>query len=524
MYISELNLSGDEVLVYLRKSRSDDPSLSVEEVLAKHSKMLRDYAESNLLSPVPAANIYREVASSETIDGRPEMLRLLKEIESSDIRAVLVIEPQRLSRGDLEDCGRLIRLLRYTGTLVLTPYKVYDLSDEFDRDIFERELKRGNEYLEYFKRIQSRGRLLSVQEGNYIGSIPPYGYEKCFIQIGKKRCPTLKIKPEEANIVRMVFDMYVNQDMGAANICNYLSSTGATPPRGKYWTPTVIYSMLENVHYIGKIRWNMRKTVKAIENQELVRTRPRAKDGDYLVFPGKHEAIVNENIFNAAAAKRGTKARIKMNTTGGLRNPLAGLLHCGYCGHALSYRTQGKGRPRYLCDAQKHCGCASASVDDVLNSVRDILESTVDDFRILAGKKKQDSSAIQRQHIADLEKRLNKLDEKELVQWDSYSSGEMPKAVFLKLNAALIAEREELRTAIQNAREALPMQINYAEKIVKYSDALRALSDDTISAEQKNFYLKEIIDAIIYSRQPGKFIGHGKWDTSAFELHVKLTL
>ena len=144
-----------EVLKYGRKSRSDDPLLSLEEVLEKHDKILREYAENHLGGPIPEENSYKEVKSSESIDERPEMLRLLKAIESPAIKAILVVEVQRLSRGDLEDAGRLIKLLRYTNTYVITPMKIYDLRDEYDRDAFERELKRGNEYLEYYKKIQA---------------------------------------------------------------------------------------------------------------------------------------------------------------------------------------------------------------------------------------------------------------------------------------------------------------------------------------------------------------------------------
>ena len=156
----------EEILEYLRKSRSDDPSLSVEEVLSRHREILRNWEERNLDGFVPEENIYREVVSGETLDGRPEILRILNRIEDPRIKAILVVDVQRLSRGDLEDCGRLIKLLRYTGTKVITPQKIYDLDDEYDRDAFERELKRGNEYLEYFKKIQNRGRLQSVASGN----------------------------------------------------------------------------------------------------------------------------------------------------------------------------------------------------------------------------------------------------------------------------------------------------------------------------------------------------------------------
>lgn len=256
MYIEEPTFNPDEILVYLRKSRSDDPALTVEEVLLKHETILDDWTEKNLGATVPEENKFREVVSGETIDDRPEILKMLKLIESPKFKAILVVEVQRLSRGDLEDAGRLMKLLRYTNTSVITPQKVYDLQNEYDRDFFERELKRGNEFLEYQKKIMNRGRLLSVQQGNYIGSVAPYGYEKTFIKEGKRKCPTLKIKEDEAKVVRMIFDMYVNEDMGRTNICHRLDSLGIKAPKGKYWSPASLKDMLENVHYIGKVKWN----------------------------------------------------------------------------------------------------------------------------------------------------------------------------------------------------------------------------------------------------------------------------
>ena len=85
-----------ETLKYGRKSRTDDPLMSVEEVLEKHDKILDEYAEKYLGGRIPPQNEYREVKSSESIDDRPEMLRLLQAIESPRIKAILVVEPQRL--------------------------------------------------------------------------------------------------------------------------------------------------------------------------------------------------------------------------------------------------------------------------------------------------------------------------------------------------------------------------------------------------------------------------------------------
>ena len=47
-YIDFSQFSPDEFLVYLRKSRSDDPLLAVEEVLAKHEAILDEWCEKNL--------------------------------------------------------------------------------------------------------------------------------------------------------------------------------------------------------------------------------------------------------------------------------------------------------------------------------------------------------------------------------------------------------------------------------------------------------------------------------------------
>ena len=241
-----LNLKPEEILDYLRKSQSDDPLLTVEEVLAKHEAILDEWDERYLGAKVPEQNRFREVVSGETLKERPEINKVLRLIESPKYKAVKVVEPQRLTRGDLEDIGRLMKLLKLTNTLVITPERVYDLRDEYDWNAIEAELKRGNDYLNYYKKIQNRGRLLSVSQGNYIASIAPYGYDKCTVKEGKKKCPTLKINPEQADVVRMIFDMYVNEDLGRVSIAKRLNELGIKPMNGGLWAQDTIKGVLES--------------------------------------------------------------------------------------------------------------------------------------------------------------------------------------------------------------------------------------------------------------------------------------
>ena len=498
----------EEVLVYLRKSRSDDPLLSVDEVLERHETILDEWAEKYLGAKVPEENKYREIVSGETIENRPEIQKVLKLMESPRYKAILIVEVQRLSRGDLEDAGRIMKLLRFTNTYVITPQKTYDLREEYDRDGFERELKRGNEFLEYTKKIMLRGRLASVREGNFIGSVAPYGYEKTFIAEGKKKCPTLKIKPAEAEVVRMIFDMYVNKDMGRTSICNYLDGLGIKPPKGKHWSPPALKDMLENVHYIGKVKWNWRKTVTVVEEGEILKTRPKSKVDEYLLFDGKHEAIIPEELFYAARAKQGRNHRAKAKTK--IRNPLAGLLFC-QCGRAMSLRTyknkdgSEKSAPRLLCDGQTHCKSGSCLYEEMMDRVVAILEQCIEDFEIRIKNDEGDSIKLHARLIKNLEKKMQELQAKELSQWEQQSHPDpaqrMPAEIFKQLNEKLLKEKEEVQQALCKAYDSMPEPVNYAEKITTFKTALSTLQNPEASAEDKNRLLKECIDRIVYSRE-----------------------
>lgn len=501
-YQPKIDFKPEEVIDYLRKSRSDDPLLTVEEVLSKHEEMLDEWAEKHLGAVVPEKNKYREVVSGETIAERPEINRVLRLIESPRYKAVAVVEPQRLTRGDLEDIGRIMKLLKHTNTLVITPQRVYDLRDEYDWDAFERELKRGNDYLEYTKKILNRGRLLSVSQGNYIGNVAPFGYDKTFVSEGKRKCPIL-VPNKDADVVRMMFDLYVNKDMGCQSICNKFDEMGIKPPKGEYWSPAAMTKMLENIHYIGKVRWNHRKTLTIVEDGEFKKTRPVAKVGEYLIYDGKHEAIIPEELFNAAQAKKGRNTRQKPNTK--IRNPFAGLIWCK-CGRAMSLRTYTAhaSAPRLLCDGQTRCKTGSCLYSEMEARVCAILTDCIRDFEVRLKNNEGDSVKLHANLIKKLEAKQKELDEKELAQWEAQADPDpakrMPQHIFQQLNEKLLKEKEEVRQALCKAYESMPEPVDYEEKIKQFTEALNALKNPDIDAAEKNRLLKACIERIEYHR------------------------
>lgn len=497
-------------LVYLRKSRADGEHETVEEVLSKHYKMLQDYAAAKLGGAIPEALIYREVVSGETIQDRPEMIKVLDRIQSEDIKGVLVIEPQRLSRGDLSDCGTIIRAFRYTDTLIVTPTKTYDLSNKFDRKFFEMELMRGNDYLEYVKEIMMRGRIASVQTGNYIGSVSPYGYDK--IKEGK----TFTLAPNgESDVVRMMYHMWVYDNIGTATIANKLNELHIKPRKSEHWSSASIRDMLKNPVYIGKIRWNWRKNVKRYEDGVLVSSRPHAAPEDCILVDGKHEAIISESIFKAAQERFGqlprTKPKIKLN------NAFAGIMHCS-CGRAMIYRPERKCEDRILCTNMKYCNNRSAIYAEVVEEVIRALRELSEDVRELIDAP-QKSSEAQKAVTAALVKELNALETQQDRLYEFLEKGIYSTEVFVKRNAALSQRRSELQEAIEEAKEYEAADIDYKERYAALIEAIAALEDDSVSVADKNRLLRCVVKNITYHRETTV---RGKWQNVPFELDIEL--
>ena len=117
--------------LYLRKSRTDDEAEArgEGETLARHEKALMELAKRQHLN---VTEIYREVVSGDTIAARPVMQQLLSAVEQGVWEGVLVMEVERLARGDTIDQGIVAQTFKFSGTKIVTPMKTYNPSNEFD--------------------------------------------------------------------------------------------------------------------------------------------------------------------------------------------------------------------------------------------------------------------------------------------------------------------------------------------------------------------------------------------------------
>ena len=506
-------LIGDEYIMYLRKSRADNPLESVEEVLEKHEKMLQEIALNTLGGYIPESCIYREIVSGETIAERPRMQDVLDRIEDPKVRGCLVADSSRLSRGDLAECGTVVNAFRYSKTEVITPRMTYDLSIEMHRKFFEQELMQGSSYLEYTKRILLQGRENAIkQKGAYIGRIPPFGYDKAVIDGIHTLVPN-----DNAAAVLMAFEMYVYEEKTYLQIARHFDAIGIKPTVSRVWEKSSIRAILRNKHYIGMVYFGKYRTEKSYENGQVVSRSIRQPEDKMILSKGQHEAIVPLELFEAAQEKMDNNPRAKWDAP--LKNPLAGLIVCHSCGKALAQHPYKHAETRIECRNRSGCKANSAKLREVIEAVAYALEMEhLPELEVRLHNDDGKSASIQKKLIEKMNLEMAELHAKEERQFDLLESGTYTEEVFKKRNSALQDQIEELRSKIYEAKQNMPKEIDYQRKIVKLQDAVSALRDESISAEQKNRLLKAIVQKIEY-----EFIERKRKQTR-FRLHITLQL
>ena len=502
----------NELIMYLRKSRADNPDETVEEVLLKHYTILQEYCEREYGSRIPEENVYREVVSGESISERVEIKKVLSRIENENISGIVVVDPQRLSRGDLVDCGNLINVLQYTHTLVITPTITYNIEQKMERRFFQDELMRGRDYLEYTKEILMRGKIASIKRGCFLQAVAPYGYDR--IKIGKDHT----LRPNaDADTVRLIFDMYVNQNASSWEIGKELQRLGIKSPRGNAeWPQATIDKILKNYHYIGKVTYQRDKTVIFMENGEKVAKRRKQQEGDFVIAEGKHPAIITPELFNRAQNRISARPPVKSDKT--LHNAFAGIMYCGKCGHLMVYKEKGESRQYLACKTK---GCSkSIRYNLITQSLTQTLEmSELPGLKARYDNGESNRAVVQKKLLKALEKELEELREQEETQYELLETKKYTQELFDRRNKVLREKIQVVEVKIAETRRTLPDVVDYKERIATLEKAILTLKDISATEQEKNVLLKSIIDHIdCISNQTNK---NGEFD---FSLKVTLRI
>lgn len=504
--------------MYLRKSRADVEleARGEGETLERHSRALLTLAEK---MNIVISEEYREIVSGETITARPEMQRLLSDVESGKWDGVFVMEVERLARGDTIDQGLVARTFKIHGTKIITPVKTYDPNDEFDEEYFEFGLFMARrEYKAINRRIQ-RGRLASVKEGKFVASVPPYGYERIKSPDGKGYI--LSPDPVEAPIVQRVFSDYV-AGLGANTIANKLTDEGISPRVGDEWSAATLRDMLKNPVYIGKIRWQYKKYVKSNTIDGVSKKRYKSKD--YMLIDGKHKALISEEVFNNAAKQMKVNTKNTTRSDLVLHNPLSGLVYCHECGKLMT-RLGPSSRKDYASIKCQTRGCSTVSAplsqveDEVLKILKDYYENYELHFNVRSGEK---IPKITNTVIKNLEKKIKTIDKQVDKVYNLLEQGVYTVEVFTERQGKLKADKELL---VKQMDEAIRLQGAEQKVRVPARGEIKGVLDlysKCETDEARNKLLKQVVKKIEYSKTQANT--RGKFDNRNFALEVYLNL
>jgi site-specific DNA recombinase len=495
-------------VMYLRKSRADmdAESRGEGETLARHRTALRELASRN---GHVLAREYAEVVSGETIASRPQMQRLLMDIADPECVGVYVMEVERLARGDTMDQGRVAQAFLYSNTKIITPAKTYDPANEFDQEYFEFGLFMSRrEYKTINRRIQA-GRIQSVKEGKFPSSFASYGYRKVKIKGGKGH--TLEIVPEEAEVVRQIFNWYVygidGQEAGTGHIVNKLIELGISPgERAKGWQATRVYRMLHNEEYIGMIRWGYVSVERKLTADGI--KAQRSVSHDYQLHKGLHKPIVDEALFYAAQRKLEGKS-IPLRNGMAMSNPLVGLVYCKQCGHLMSGQTaNGKTPAQILCRTH---GCPTvanarppveAAILSVLRDWLDQYQAEQDPFHELEQNEDQERALLEKTIAQHEEQKAKLLKRKESLH-DLLEEGVYDVPTFQDRLSTLQIRLHEVEETIQRVRDQLEATGPRYGTMEQLAPAITHVLDvytSTPTAQEKNELLKSVISRIDYDK------------------------
>lgn len=271
--------------------------------------------------------------SGKSIEGRIQFNQMMDDIKSGKdgVSFVLVFKLSRFGRN-AADVLSTLQVMQDFGVNLICVEDGIDSSKDAGKLMISvlsavAEIEREN------IRVQTmEGRIQKAREGKWNGGFAPYGYQ---LIDGE-----LQINEEEAAAIRVIYDQYVNTDIGSNGIAKYLENHGIRKiqrQNGKnpLFDAHLIRLILKNPVYCGKIAYGRRRTEKVHGTRNDYHL---VEQDDYLLVDGLHEAIISEETWQAAQIKLLAQAKKYEHVNKGKdtrTHLLSGIVKCPICGAGM---------------------------------------------------------------------------------------------------------------------------------------------------------------------------------------------
>ena len=524
--------NSESYLIYLRKSRADMEAeqRGEGETLRRHERALLELAARLHLS---ITDIYREVASGETIAARPMMQRLLDEVEDGRWAGVLVMEVERLARGDTVDQGIVSQAFKYSGTKIVTPAKTYDPNNEYDEEYFEFGLFMSRREYKAINRRLQRGRVASIKEGKYPHSVAPFGYDRR--KLAGEKGFTIVPNPEEAPVVQMIYELYTmgeaqengqRERLGLHRIATELNRLGVRTKYGNLWSAAGVRDLIRNPVYIGKL-WRRKRKSVAVRDGTSMLVRYQRDCSQTEIYQGLHEPLISEDTYALAQRYLSETPAIPVPQEKETQNPLCGLVLCGKCGKKMQRHKYFKrdGSAGLICP-HSTCDNVGAALSLVENRIIEALREWLNVYELEWSESPVKASAaleLRKRAAGALRVSLSALKKQQGNLHDLLERGIYDTDTFLERSRVLAGRLSEAEAQLEAAEKELSRAERQEQNRAQYLPRVKRLLDvyDVLpTASAKNALLKEVLDRVVYVKEPESRRTHE--DLFTLELYPRL--
>ncbi len=416
-----------KVAIYVRLSREDRHKQSASddsESIINQQLMLLDYCKK---MDWEFYKVYNDEDFSGSDRERPAFNQMIKDAEAKLFDIVLCKTQSRFAR-DIELIEKYINtLFPVWGIRFLSMVDNADSANKANRKSRQINSMVDQWYLEDLSENIRATLAAKRNQGLWVGAFTPYGYVK-----DPENKNHLLIDEEAADVVRYVFDLYIN-GMGFTSIAKRLNAE-KTPNPATYkklhnipfqnsnrecsdvWHSYSVSRMISDEVYIGNTVQGKTENI----TYKTTKKRRKPKD-DWCVVEGTHEAIVDKATWDLAQQMRKSRRRSDKK---GEHSVFAGKLRCENCGSSMrSYKSGGKKyfrcHTRYF--AKEKCprgACISQKVltDYVMSEIRALYDKYLDmeivSQKVVLKERTQDKISILRKRLSVVEAEIDKLDKR----------------------------------------------------------------------------------------------------------------
>ena len=302
---------------------------------------------------------------------RDNFNRMIRDARAGMFDFIITKEISRFSRSTLDSIQYTQELLDYNVGVFFQNDNIntLDTDSEFRLVIMagvaQDEIRKLSERLKF-------GFRQAIKNGHVLGNDKLYGYDK-------KDC-VLTVNEEEAEIIRIIFDLYGNQRLGTRTISKRLTELGYTSREGNAFNTLTIRHILENPKYKGWYCGNKSQSVDYRTKRNVL-----LDESEWVTYPDPSiPAIVPEELWNQANALYKRRREEMKSHSSGLsfhnRYPYSAKIYCekhGTTFHRQVIQTKKGQQEVWQCKVYRSHGRAACSAPQIRSCDLDLILSDI---------------------------------------------------------------------------------------------------------------------------------------------------